>query len=252
MRILKVILWCSGFTLILENFGVNVTSIIAGVGIGGVAVALSVQTVLQDAFHAYVIFLDAPFKVGDLIEFDSNVGTVEIIGFRSTRIRCSSGELLIISNSKLTQAVIRNHKNLSKRRVITCFNVPLKTPGELLRKIPGIVQKVVEEKPLASFGNTNLKNLGDYSFVWELVYFVNSTEWSDYIATRTEITIAIKEQFDRHGIQLCYPTSHILSEQINFSLNWYCKCLLVDVLPSALLPYLQKRNKLYFFPSCFS
>ena len=208
-KIAKITLWAIGLLLILSNLGVNVNSLIAGLGIGGVAIAFALQNILADLFSSFAIYFDKPFLVGDFIVVGSDMGTVERIGIKTTRIRSMKGEELVISNQELTSARIQNFKKIGERRVSFRFGVLYETPTDKLREIPRIIGKIIGELDSAKIDRVHFTSFDDSALTFEVVYLVNSPEYLDYMNTQQEINFKIKEEFEKRGIEMAYPTQTI-------------------------------------------
>ncbi|MCD4761259.1 mechanosensitive ion channel family protein, partial [bacterium] len=176
MVIIKVILWVIGLLLILSNLGINVTSLMAGMGIGGIAIALALQNVLGDLFSAFSIYIDKPFKVGDHIKIGNDRGEVEKIGLKTTRIRTLQGEQLIISNQELTSARIQNYRRMERRRVAFKLGVTYDTTPEKLEAIPKIIENIVNKADLAEFERCFFVEYADFALIFEIVIFIDSKE----------------------------------------------------------------------------
>ncbi|XKT74665.1 MAG: mechanosensitive ion channel family protein [Patescibacteria group bacterium UBA2163] len=202
----KVIIWLLGALWILSNFGVNVTSLIAGLGIGGVAIAFALQKILSDLFSSFAIYLDKPFEVGDFIIVGGNAGTVEKIGIKTTRLRALQGEELVISNAELTTSRVQNFKKMEERRVQFRFGVLYETPHALLKEIPGMIKKIVEAHDDVRLDRAHLAAYSDSAVTFELVYFVLSGDYKKHMDINEEILFSIKEAFDKKGIGFAYPT----------------------------------------------
>ncbi len=206
---LKILLWGFAFLIILSNWGFDVTSLIAGLGIGGIAVAFALQNILGDIFSSFSIFFDKPFQVGDFIIVGSDMGTVEKIGLKSTRLRTLQGQEMIISNRELTEARVNNYKKMEKRRIVFGFGVLYETPTEKLKKIPGIVTNIISEEKLADLDRIHFKEFGDFSLNFEIVYYVSTPDYNDYMNTQQSINFAIKDAFEKEGIEFAYPTQTV-------------------------------------------
>ncbi len=202
----NVIVYVLGLLFLLNNLGVNITAIVAGLGIGGIAVALAAQAVLGDLFSYFVIFFDRPFEIGDSITVDTKVGTVEKIGIKSTKIRSLTGELIIISNSNLTNARVHNFKALKKRRAAFNIGVKYETKLEQLKAIPGLVENIISSCEKAEFDRCSLNNFGDFSLNFEVVFFYDSPDYKEYMNAQTGINFAIIEEFEKQKIEFAYPT----------------------------------------------
>lgn len=212
-KAIQVVLWIGGALFVLDNLGVNVTSVLAGLGIGGVAMALAAQAVLGDVFSSLAIFLDKPFKVGDFIIVGDFLGTVEYIGFKTTRIRSLGGEQLIFSNSDLTGSRVRNYKRMESRRVVFQLGVTYQTTTEQVKAIPALVRDIVLEQQLARFDRAHFHKYGDFALIFEMVYYVLSPDYNLYMDVQQAINVRIKEEFERAGIEFAYPTQQLYVAQ---------------------------------------
>lgn len=204
--IAKFIVWVMGFVFVLDNLGFNVSAIIAGLGVGGIAIALAAQTVLGDLFSYFIIFFDRPFEIGDNIMFDKEQGTVEYIGVKSTRIRTLNGQLLICSNKDLTNARVNNFKNMSKRRVLLRIGVVYKTPAHVLEAMPEMVKSIVTAHEQVEYDRGHFVGFGESSLDLEFVYFIMAPEYKTYMDVQQAINLTILRTFEREGIQFAYPT----------------------------------------------
>lgn len=204
--LLKIVLWAFALLIILSNLGVNVNSLIAGLGIGGLAIAFALQNILQDIFSSFSILIDKPFRVGDFIIVGSDMGTVEKIGIKSTRIKTLQGQELVISNQELTSARVNNYKKMEKRRVVFALGATYETPSEKLEKMPGIIKNIIDKANMAEFDRAHFKEFGDFSLNYEIVYYIDSPDYNQYMDTQESINLAIKEAFEKEGIEFAYPT----------------------------------------------
>jgi small-conductance mechanosensitive channel len=204
--ILRTLLWVGASLFVLSNMGVNISSVLAGLGIGGVAVALASQAILGDLFNFFVILLDKPFAVGDFIVADPIVGTVEKLGLKSIRIRSLSGEQLIVSNTKLLGMEVKNYKRMQRRRVLTTATVTYQTPLEKLKAIPGMIKEVVTGLEKVTFDRCNLSNLGAFSIDFETVYYLEDPDYNLHMITKELMLQAIIAKFQKEGIEFAYPT----------------------------------------------
>jgi small-conductance mechanosensitive channel len=214
MVVLNVAIWTLGFVFIFDNLGYNVTTIITGLGIGGIAVALAAQNILGDLFNYFVIFFDRPFEVGDFIVVDDKRGTVEFIGIKTTRIRSISGEEIIISNSNLTSARLHNFKRMNERRVLITLGVVYGTPLEKLKKIPTLLADIINSEPLTRLDRVHFANYGAYSLNFEIVFFVQSPEYIKYMDIMQDVNLRIYECFEKEGIEFAYPTQTLFVNQL--------------------------------------
>jgi small-conductance mechanosensitive channel len=202
----RLILWVIVLLLILDNLGVNITGLVAGLGIGGIAVALAVQNILGDLLASLSIVLDKPFVIGDFIVVDSLSGTVEHIGLKTTRIRSLSGEQLIFANNDLLKSRIRNYKRMSERRAVFSFGVVYQTPLEKLKLIKEIVRNIIEKAPNTRFDRVHFKEYGDSSLNFEVVYFMTQPDMGLYMDIQETINLEIFRRFQEEGIEFAYPT----------------------------------------------
>lgn len=194
----------------LDNVpGVEVTALVASLGIGGIAVAVALQNILGDIFASLSILLDRPFASGDFIVVGDHMGTVEIIGLKTTRIRSLSGEQLVFSNNDLLKSRIRNYRRMAERRVVFSINVVYQTEYMLLIKIPEIIRKIVEFQSQVRFDRTHFKNYTDFSVSFETVYYVLSPDYNLYMDIQQAINLEIFRQFETQNIHFAYPTQTV-------------------------------------------
>lgn len=205
-KIVKGVLWVIGALVILQNLGIQVTSLIAGLGIGGIAIAFALQNILGDLFSSFAIIFDKPFEPGDFIVVGEHSGVVQEIGIKTTRIKALQGEEIVISNTELTNARIQNFKKLSERRVAFMVGVAYETDTKKLKKIPGMVEKIISPLDQVRFDRAHLHQFGDSSLNFEIVYFIDSSDYAFYMDTHQSILLAIKDGFDTQKIEIAYPT----------------------------------------------
>lgn len=216
--ILRLILWTLVVLLVLDNIpGVEITSLITGLGISGVAVALAVQNILGDLFSSLSIVLDKPFVIGDFIVVDEFSGTVEHIGLKSTRVRSLSGEELVFSNSDLLEARIRNFKKMRERRVMFQVGVTYETPIDKLTQIPAILEEAVTAHKLVRFDRAHFKEFGDFALGFEVVYFMLVPDYNVFMDTQQAINLEIYRRFNQEGIEFAYPTQKLLMQSTDAS-----------------------------------
>lgn len=208
-KIAKITLWVFALLLVLSNLGVNITSLVAGLGIGGIAVALAVQGILSDLFSSFSIYLDKPFRVGDVIEMDGLTGTVEKIGIKTTRLTSLQGEELVIPNNDLVSGRIHNYKKLQKRRAVFTVGVEYSTPKEKLEQIPLIIENIITGIEKTEYSRCHLKTFGDWALVFEVAYYVGSDLYDDFMDINHAIHIQIKEGLEKEGIEMAFPTQTI-------------------------------------------
>lgn len=205
----KGALWGMGLLVILSNLGVNITSLIAGLGIGGVAIAFALQNILEDLFSSFTIYFDKPFEVGDFVVVGSAVGTIRHIGVKSTRVRALSGEEIVVSNKEITNATIQNYKKMEKRRVVFSFGVTYETATDKMREIPKIIEDVFASLEKADFGRAHFKSFDDSALSYEVVYHVTESDYNLYMDIQQEVNFQVKDIFEKKGISMAYPTQTI-------------------------------------------
>lgn len=199
--IIKAVVWSIALILFLDNIGIKITSLITGLGIGGIAIAFAAQTLLVDFFCCFTIFLDKPFEVGDFIVTGSQKGTVEHVGLKTTRLRSPEGEQIIISNSDLTNSRINNYKTLQERRVLFRIGVTYETAAEKLQQIPELVTDIIKSMADVRFGRAHFCAFSPYSLDFEIVYYVLSDDYDKYMDINQEVNYRIKQEFDNRGIE---------------------------------------------------
>ncbi len=210
----RIMLWAFGGLFILSNLGIEITSLIAGLGIGGIAIAFALQNILQDLFSSFSIYFDKPFQIGDYILVGNDSGVVEKIGIKTTRLRTLQGEELVISNSELTTARVNNFKKLKERRIVTHFGITYETPQDKVRAVPGMVERVLENQKLGRLDRVHFKTFGDFALIFEVVYHVESALYSDYLDLQQAINFDLMKQFAEVGIGFAYPTQMIYHKPI--------------------------------------
>lgn len=200
----RLALWSALVLLGLQNIGVDVTALVAGLGIGGVAVALAVQTILGDLLASVAIVLDRPFELGDFIIVDDVLGTIEHIGVKTTRIRSLFGEQVIVGNAQLLQSRIRNYKRMAERRVVFSFGVTYDTPHHLVARIPALVREAIEACDGVRFDRAHFQRYGDVALVFEAVYYVLSPDYNRYMDIQQAINLDLLQRFKEEGIEFAY------------------------------------------------
>ena len=211
--IAQVVIWAIVALLTLDNLGVNITALVAGLGIGGVAVALAVQNILGDLFASLSITFDRPFFVGDFLVVDSFMGSVEHIGIKSTRLRSLSGEQIVMSNADLLKSRLRNYGRMSERRVVFTIGITYETSSDLLERIPAVIRHVVEAQPDTRFDRSHFAQHGASSLDFETVYYVLSADYNRYMDIHQAIILAIHKEFERLEIEFAYPTQRLILER---------------------------------------
>jgi small-conductance mechanosensitive channel len=202
-----VLVWVIAFLMLLTNLGIEIGPLIAGLGIGGVAIALAVQNVLGDLFASLSIALDKPFRIGDFLVIGEEKGTVEQIGIKSTRLRSLSGEQIVMSNGDLLKSRVRNYGLLYERRATVTLGIVYETPIEGVREIPGIIEAAIRAQPKARFDRSHFAGFGEYALNFEAIYFVLSADYNDYMDIQQAINLQLMEDFARRGVKFAYPTT---------------------------------------------
>lgn len=199
-------LWIVVGLLILENLGVEVSALIAGLGVGGIAVALAAQNILGDLFASLSIVLDKPFVLGDFVVVGDFTGTVEKIGLKTTRLRSISGEQIIVANNDLLQSRVRNYKRMNERRIVFSIGVTYQTPYDKVAAIPGMIQETIEACEQARFDRSHFTSFGDSALLFETVYYVLEPDFALYRDLQQQINLDLYKRFEQAGIEFAYPT----------------------------------------------
>jgi len=203
----KLILWSVLLLMALDNLGVDVTALIAGLGVGGIAVALALQNVLGDLLASLSIVLDKPFVLGDTITVEDMTGKVESIGLKTTRLRGVGGEQLIFSNGELLKSRIRNWARLAERRVVLAFGVPYQTPAGAVERIPAIVRELVERQDLTRFDRAHFKGFGPSSLEFEAAYWILTPDYTAFMDRQQAVNLGLMRAFEREGIAFAQPAT---------------------------------------------
>jgi small-conductance mechanosensitive channel len=208
--VLQLVVYVFALVIILGVLGQDLSGIVVGLGVGGIAIALAIQNILSDALTAFSIYFDRPFEIGDFVVVGDYGGTVTKIGIISTRIQLLQGEELVISNKNLIATSVRNFKKLKKRRIVLTLKVIAETPVEKLKKIPDIIANILKDVKLADLDRVHLKQLGDFSIDFEVVYYIKTGDYNKYMDIQQQINYGIIEEFAKEQIELAYPTQKIL------------------------------------------
>ncbi len=212
-RTLQVVVYTFAFLTILMVFRIDLSGVVVGLGVGGIAIALALQNILGDAFSAFSIYFDRPFEIGDFIVVGEYAGTVRRIGLKSTRIQLLQGEELVISNRELTAASVRNFKSLKKRRIVFTVRVACDVSVDKLKKIPTVLSEIVSKSELTELASVCFREFGDYSYDFEVVYFMKTADYTQYLDTQQAINFAILEAFKKEGIEMAYPTQTVILDR---------------------------------------
>lgn len=212
--IARVVIWAMVVLLTLDNLGVDVTALVAGLGIGGIAVALAAQNILGDLFASLSITFDKPFDVGDFLIVDDYLGSVEYIGIKSTRLRSLSGEQIVMSNAGLLSSRIRNYGRMLERRIVMTHNVTYETPLELLERIPSLIRAAVEAQAHTRFDRSHFARHAAASLDFETVYYVLSADYNRYMDIQQAINFRIHREFAELDIEFAYPTQKLFLARV--------------------------------------
>lgn len=204
--VIRMLLWSLGVLLILSNAGVDITSLVAGLGIGGLAVSLALQNILSDLFSSFSIAVDKPFTIGDYIIVGDHQGTVKHIGLKTTRITALEGEEIVISNAELTSARVQNYRKMQKRRIALQIGVTYDTSYDKLKKVNDIMKQIITDIDQVEFDRTHFFEFGDSNLIFEVVYLITTRDYAVYMDVQQEINFAIVEAFEKEGIEMAYPT----------------------------------------------
>jgi len=201
-----ILIWATGIMLVLSNLGFNITSLVASLGIGGIAVALAAQNILADIFSSFSLYFDKPFQVGDFITLGTDSGTVKKIGLKTTRLETLQGEELIVSNQELTSARVQNFKKMKRRRGKITFGVTYDTSGAKLRKVNSIIEKIFKDVDMVELVRTHFTTFEDSSLLFEVIFYLDSSEYGLFLDKQQEINLSLKEQLEKAKIEMAYPT----------------------------------------------
>ena len=216
---IRVLIWLIGIIFLLDNLGFNISAVVTSLGIGGVAIALASQGVLQDLFSYFSILLDRPFELGDFIIVGDYLGTVEYVGIKTTRLRSIDGEEIVIANTDLTGSRIRNFKRMRQRRIVFKFGVVYKTTSEQLAKIPVLIESIINNTENTTCDRAHFSGYGEYSLDFEVVYFVNTNDYDIYMDAQQQINLKIKTEFAKNNLEFAYPTQVNYLNNLNLPSN---------------------------------
>ncbi len=211
---IRMLVWTLVLLLSLNTLGLDITALVAGLGIGGIAVALAAQNILGDLFASLSIVLDKPFEVGDFIIVGEFLGNVEHVGIKTTRLRSLGGEMLVMSNADLLQSRVRNYRRMQERRIVFSVGVTYQTPADKLKALPGLLREAVEAQEGTRFDRAHFKDFGDSSLNFEAVYHVLSRDYNIYMDVQQGINLAIFESFAGLGVDFAYPTRTLHVESV--------------------------------------
>jgi small-conductance mechanosensitive channel len=209
----RMLIWSLVILVALDNLGVNITALLAGLGVGGVAVALALQNVLGDLFASLSIALDKPFVIGDNLTIDTFIGKVEHIGIKTTRLRSESGEQIILSNADILKSRVRNFSRLADLRILATIRLTYDTPSDKLKEMPRLLENIVREHAQARFERCHFKTLGESSFLFELSYFVLQPSVNPVLDLQQAVNFRIVDELRRLGVEFAYPAQLVLFDR---------------------------------------
>lgn len=213
--ITRIVMWSLGILFVFSNLGIEVGSLLAGLGIGGIAIAFALQGVLGDLFASFSLYFDKPFRIGDFIVIGSDSGVVEKIGIKTTRIRTLQGEELVVSNTELTTARVQNFKKMQERRIVSQFGVTYETPQERVKEVPGIVKRIFEALDGGRLDRVHFTKFGDSALIFEVVYYVESSDYAEYLNIQQTFNFDLMTRFAELGIEFAYPTQTIYTKSVS-------------------------------------
>ena len=206
---LNVVIFAIALVVVLDNLGFDITGIVAGLGVGGIAIGLAAQSLFEDLFAGLSIILDKPFVKGDVVTWGDKIGVVQKVGLKSTRIRTLSGEELIVNNSNLLDNEIRNYRRMAERRSVTRIGVTYDTPHGKLEALAGQIRGIVERLEQVRFDRCHLAAYGDFAIQYELVYYILDRDYALFMDIQERIFLDIHALFEREGIEFAFPTQTI-------------------------------------------
>lgn len=208
----NIAIFAIALLMILQNLGQDVGALVAGLGVGGIAIALAAQSIFKDLFASLSIILDKPFIKGDFVIWSGGMGNIERIGLKTTRIRALAGHQIIVSNDLLLSGEIQNYKRMSERRTALSIGVTYQTPRETLKEIPGRLKEIVNSRSLCRFDRAHMSGYGDSAILFELIFFVQSREYLDFMNEQEAVLLGIHELFEQLGAEFAYPTQTVFVE----------------------------------------
>ena len=215
MSLIRIVVWGLAAVFFLDNLGFRINSVIAGLGIGGIAIALAAQNVLGDLFAYFIIMFDRPFEIGDFIVVGDSMGVIDRFGVKTTRISSLGGEQIIISNKDLTDSRVRNYRRMERRRVVFRLGVTYQTPLDKLQEIPGIIAGIIRGIEETAFDRAHFFSYGDFSLVFEVVYYVTGSDYTRYMNIQEQINFRIHEEFEKRKIEFAYPTQTLYLNKVS-------------------------------------
>ncbi len=209
ITLVKIILWTVAILLLLSNLNINITSLVAGLGIGGIAIAFALQNILTDLFSSFAIYFDKPFIVGDFIIVGQHMGTVERIGIKTTRIRALQGEEIVISNRELTTTRVQNFRSMNGRRVATTIGIEYSTPKEVIAALPAKIKECITNVKNVKVDRVHFSGFGDSALTFDLIYYVLSGDYMEYMDRQQEINLSIIGLFEKENVSFAFPSQTV-------------------------------------------
>lgn len=206
---IRIVVWTMMLLSILANLGVDITAMVASLGVGGIAIALAVQTLLSDVFASLSIGVDKPFEIGDFVVFGEVAGTIEHIGLKTTRIRALSGEQIVISNADLLRQIVHNYKRMNTRRIVFKFGITYNTPSEKVKDVAALVKRIIDGIEIAKFDRAHFLGFDDSQLTFEVVYIMQVSDYNRYMDTQQEINLALLDGIRDMGVQFAFPTRSV-------------------------------------------
>ncbi|EQM72305.1 mechanosensitive ion channel family protein [Stutzerimonas stutzeri] len=206
---IRIVIWTMMLLSILANLGVDITAMIASLGVGGIAIALAVQTLLSDVFASLSIGVDKPFEIGDFVVFGEVAGNIEHIGLRTTRIRALSGEQIVCANSELLTQILHNYKRMNTRRIVFKFGITYNTPSDKVREVSALVKRIIEGLDNAKFDRAHFLAFDDSQLTFEVVYIMQVSDYNAYMDTQQEINLQLLDGIREMGVQFAFPTRSV-------------------------------------------
>lgn len=206
---LRLVVWTMMLLSILANLGVNITAMVASLGVGGIAIALAVQTLLSDIFASLSIGIDKPFEIGDFVVFGEVAGTIEHIGLKTTRIRSLSGEQVVCANADLLKQILHNYKRMNTRRIVFKFGISYRTPSAKVREVSALVRRIIEGLEDVKFDRAHFLSFDESQLTFEVVYIMQTSDYNKYMDVQQEINLALIDGLKELEVDFAHPTRRI-------------------------------------------
>jgi small-conductance mechanosensitive channel len=206
---IRIVIWTMMLLSILANLGVDITAMVASLGVGGIAIALAVQTLLSDIFASLSIGVDKPFEIGDFVVFGEVAGNIEHIGLKTTRIRALSGEQIVCANADLLKQILHNYKRMNTRRIVFKFGITYNTPSDKVREVTALVRRIIDGLDNAKFDRAHFLAFDDSQLTFEVVYIMQVSDYNAYMDTQQEINLQLLEGIREMGVQFAFPTRSV-------------------------------------------